>query len=167
MASGAACHQGVYLRGELRVKHAAAYALRAEQALVAREADGGCSALLHADRHDACRLGGVYHERDSVAAADGAHLAHGQDGAADVTCVRHDHGTRLGADEPLDLGRIKRSVGSALGTAERHTRGRQLRERAHDGVVLHTAHDDVVAGVQKALEHEVQGLGDVASEDHV
>ena len=134
---------------------------------MAGEADGGGSALPHVERDDAGRLGRVHHERHAMGAAGLSDGFDGQDRAADVACVRHHNEPRPRGDEALHLGGLKGAVLGALRAAERHAPGGELRERPHDGVVLHARHDHVVTRRKPSLEDEVYCLGHVPGEDDV
>ena len=166
-AAGASGDQRLHQRHHVRPEDKPAYALRPQQALMAGEGQGVDVHGLHVDGQDARRLGGVQEESQAVGMAEGPHLSGGQHRAADVAGVEHHHGTGIGPQQALHSGGVQRAVRRAGDAVEGDALCLKLGQGPHDGVVLHGGDHHMVSGLQKALQEDIQALGDVAGEHHV
>jgi len=120
----------------------------------------------HIDRHGTGRLGGIDQERNAVPSQRPADVTYRLDSANDVrSMVQHHQRSRRsqGGDHVCWVEQPGRR-------APHHGKGQaaplQRPQRAHDGIVLHAAHHDVVPWVEHPTQDEVERLRHVRAEHH-
>ena len=125
--------------------------LGAQQALMACETEGINVAGFHIDGESTCLLGAVKDKLEAMLMADSADLFDGQESTADIGCCRHNNCLGVGTDELLNLCGIQGAVLGTLGNTELYAQLLHLNQRTHNSIVLHRTGDDMIAGLQKAL----------------
>ena len=165
---GAACstgNQGIQQFGEAVLHQQNADAGGTQQAFVSGSHQCGQSPAFKINVNMSCCLGDVQHKGDIVLCTD---LSYGRSilhSTADIAAMGHDQKFCVGPDQGLCIGRVHQTFPVAGDPVEFHPG--QLKQRTHDGVVLHGTDNAVITGFQKSLDNHVQTGGGTGSQDHM
>ena len=152
-----------------------ARAQRAEQPLVAGDAEEVDHVGLDVERNVADGLSGIDDQRDVVFAGDGGDLAERLEGAGDVGGVGDGDQAGIGADGAADVVGVDQASERVDGDAclSGGTKLLQAMERAEDRVVIDPGADAVgLSAVLKLMKHQaldgvVERIGTIEGEDKV
>ena len=133
---------------QLLRQHQSPGALRPQQPLVPRERHRVQPHGLHVNVQHAGGLGAVRKEFQPVGFAERPHSRQRQHRAADVAGVGHHHGAGVGAQTSFQ--RVQTQCAGFITGHPGEVRP-HLHQRPHDGVVLHSGDQNVVAGAHKAF----------------
>jgi len=142
-------------------------ALRTHQAFVAREADGAGAQRREIEGQDPGCLGGVYHQRQPVGAAEAGHPRQVHRVPDEVGGMGAHHAPRPGRQQPFKIPVIQPAPAVRRNKVHRAALGPQPIERTQDGIVLQIGGNHMIPRPEQPRDGDVQRLRGVGGEAHV
>ena len=112
-------------------------------------------------------LCGIQNKKELMFLAEVAKLLYRHDCSTDIGGMQTDEKFRIRAEKLFCFFYKKRSVSRAWNPVKSDTICLKLYERPHHCVVLHGRDQDMVTGLQKSLQKNIQTGGDIWCEDHI
>lgn len=166
-AAGTAGEEGLDFPGKPLPEQEAADALRAQQSLVAGEAESVNAVARHIDIEHSGALCAVQKKEDALLPAETPERLYGLYCTVDIGGMGADEQTGVRSFQRGKRGKLHPSVPICWNPAELDALLRELRQRTHHGVVLHRGHQCMVARMEQPLQQEIQRHGDILSEDYI
>ena len=166
-AAGAAGDQRLQQWDHIRLKEKAADPLGPQKSFMPRKCQRVNMHGLHINGKNARRLGRIQNETQTMRMTKRSHCLYRHQRSADITGMKHHHGTGVLPQQSVHGGSLQRAVCPTGDPVKRNALFCQLGQRPHDCVMLHGRDQHMVARLQKTFQQHVQTLGNITGKDHV
>ena len=120
---------------------------------------------LHVNRADAGGLGDIHREPDTGRAGDGGNFANGQQGPRNIRGVQDQNQSRVRTKGASDRVRVQAAATVARRNRQADAPGFEFPQRPHYRIVLHRTDDDMIAGIQKSEQKQIDCFRGVFRKD--